>query len=156
VAKLIRASRSALPVLAALAISANVSLVDLTSRITVRTVPPPDVVTKIVHQLFEIPKNIFALPPFRVPMVTLASLVVVSDYAITSNYISEPILETMLRRRERARQSPNHNFDERIFGHYLAAIDQLGRSHVVQHTNTTYCWQQLQHRKRDKARRISL
>jgi hypothetical protein len=79
---------------------------------TVFMIPPRNISLEVEHQLIRRRKRILKFLLTKMPVISLASLVVVPQYAFAANDIGQSILERMLRRRDRLRDSPNCNLGE--------------------------------------------
>jgi hypothetical protein len=59
----------------------------------------------------------------EVPVITLASFVVISQYTFAANNISKTVFERMLRRRDGLRDSPYGHFSKCIGSKYNATAN---------------------------------
>jgi hypothetical protein len=75
------------------------------------------------------------------PMVTLASLVVVSHHAIATNHVRQPVFEAVLTAFQWAIQSPHNQLYEDLFLKNQALVQQRRCSHVVKDANIRLCCQ---------------
>lgn len=66
----------------------------------------------------------------KMPMITFASFVVIPQHAFATDYIGQPILERMLRGRNRFRDSPHGDLCERVGSKNKAAANQRDGLHV--------------------------
>jgi hypothetical protein len=81
---------------------------------TVFMIPPRNVSVEVEHQLLRCREGIVNLLLADVPVVTFASFVVVPQHAFATDHIGKPVLERMLRRWDRFRDSPHGNLCERV------------------------------------------
>jgi hypothetical protein len=72
----------------------------------------------------------------HVPMVSLARFIVVAKYTDAVLDECQPIFEPMRRAANGARQTPDNDLDESIFGEHMSLIDHELGVHVGEYTNT--------------------
>ena len=68
-------------------------------------------------------------------MIALARLVVIAKYAYSIANERKPVLETMARAADRARDLPDHDFDESTVVQHVPLVDQQLRLHVGANNN---------------------
>ena len=155
VAKAIRASRSPRRVFIARDASPSVSARERTSSTTVFMIPPRNVLAEVAHQSIRRRETVACCQSTDVPVITFASLVVVSHHALSADHVGKPVLEPMRRGRYRPRHAPDDHFDEGIRSEHDAAPQQRTRPHVGEDANRDHCCQIHQHPRRPRGLRAA-
>jgi hypothetical protein len=103
---------------------------------TVFTIPPRDVRLEIRDQFPRAREGVCPFPTTEVPMVTLAALVVISDYAFAIDHIGKPIFVWMPRWGKRLGKQPYNILREATIGVRYPSVQDRYRLHVGYFANT--------------------
>lgn len=95
-----------------------------------------DIVLEIGQQPFQCREGIRCFHVAAVPVVALATLVVIPNSALGRRSIKEPVLVSMQTGRYGVRQRPDHHLDDGAVIADFLDLDEGARSFVLHHSNT--------------------